>query len=213
MFPVPVDFFPQKKLLIASHNPGKVNEFAILVKHWDVQLVSAASLNLPEPEETGVTFTENARLKARAAAQKGLAALADDSGLCVETLDGAPGIHSARWAGPDKNFAAAMRRVEKMLLEKTKNTSGHRAEFVAALALYFPDGTLIESQGRVTGALSFPPRGDKGFGYDPIFVPQDSSLTFAEMEPAQKQANDHRARAFRVLEKRLRSCGVAKVRR
>lgn len=203
MFFALANFFPQKKLLIASHNPGKVKEFAVLVKDWGLELVSAASPGLPEPEETRADFAENARIKALAAGKNGLAVLADDSGICIPALDGAPGIHSARWAGPDKNFTAATQKIEKILLEKTGKSSGQLAEFVAALALVFPDGTLIESQGSVQGTLTFPPRGNRGFGYDPIFIPDGSNLTFAEMGPLQKQANDHRARAFAKLKEKL----------
>ena len=157
---------------------------------------SAGELNLPEPEETESTFIGNAKLKALAAAKaSGLPALSDDSGLAVSALDGAPGIYSARWAGPSKDFTAAMLRVEKEMA----GTADRSAKFVCALALCWPDSHCEVFEGEVHGTLSFPPRGTKGFGYDPIFVPVDLETTFAEMEPAAKHAMSHRARAFAQL--------------
>jgi XTP/dITP diphosphohydrolase len=179
-------------LLVASHNQGKVREIADLLSSFGILVRGAAELGLKEPEETGHTFAENALLKARAAAkQGGLAALADDSGLCVAALDGAPGIHSARWAGPDKDFVLAMARVEREL--SARDTS---AKFVCVLALATPSGEAETFEGEVHGRLVFPPRGKNGFGYDPVFVADGLSRTFGEIDPAQKHAISHRARAF-----------------
>jgi XTP/dITP diphosphohydrolase len=180
-------------LLVASHNRGKVREIADLLSPFGILVRGAAELGLAEPEETGATFAENALLKARAAAEAGrLVALADDSGLCVTALGGAPGIHSARWAGPDKDFAFAMVRVEGEL-KAARDTS---AKFVCALALAAPSGDTEIFQGEVHGRLVFPPRGKNGFGYDPIFVADGMNQTFGEIDPAQKHAISHRARAF-----------------
>lgn len=188
--------FEGDRLVIASHNPGKVAEIADLLAGRGIAVVSAGDLGLPEPEETGETFAENAELKAVAAAKgSGLPALADDSGLCVVALDNAPGVYSARWAGPDKNFAHAMDRIRVALGDDPER----EAFFVCALALAWPDGHCEILEGRVDGFLTFPPRGEKGFGYDPIFVPVGDSRTFAEMDPAEKHATSHRARAFRKL--------------
>jgi len=184
------------RLVIASHNAGKLREIAELVASFGVDAVSAASLGLPEPEETGTTFQANAELKALAAAEGvGLPALADDSGLVVPALDGAPGIHSARWAGPERDFARAMARVQEELGESADRS----ANFVCALTLAWPDDHRESFEGRVDGTLVSPPRGDRGFGYDPIFLPQGESVTFGEMEPARKHAMSHRARAFARL--------------
>ncbi len=184
------------RLVIASHNAGKLREIAALVAPFGVDAVSAGSLGLPEPEETGATFRANAELKALAAAQgAGLPALADDSGLVVPALAGAPGIHSARWAGPERDFALAMARVQEELGESADRS----AHFVCALALAWPDGHRECFEGRVDGTLVWPPRGDRGFGYDPIFVPGGEILTFGEMDPAKKHAMSHRARAFEKL--------------
>ncbi len=184
------------RLVIASHNPGKVREIEDLLRPLGIAVVGAAALGLSEPEETGHTFAENAALKARtAAAAAKLPALADDSGLAVAALDGAPGIYSARWAGPTKDFAIAMRKVEDALQGK----QDRRAKFVAALALAWPDGRCPVFEGEVEGALVWPPRGTKGFGYDPIFVPEGHAITFGEMEPAKKHQMSHRARAFAKL--------------
>ena len=185
-----------KTLVIASHNPGKVREIGDLLRPFGIETVGAAALGLVEPEETGTTFAENAALKARAAARAAkLPALADDSGLAVSALDGAPGIYSARWAWPKKDFAIAMQKVEDAL----KGKSDRRAAFVAALALAWPDGRCDVFEGRVEGTLIWPPRGEKGFGYDPIFVPAGHTITFGEMEPAKKHTMSHRAKAFAKL--------------
>jgi XTP/dITP diphosphohydrolase len=185
-----------KTLVIASHNPGKVREIDDLLRPFGIKTVGAAAVGLVEPEETGTTFAENAALKARAAARAAkLPSLADDSGLTVSALDGAPGVYSARWAGPRKDFAIAMRKVEDAL----KGKSDRRAAFVAALALAWPDGRCDVFEGRVEGTLVWPPRGEKGFGYDPIFVPAGHTITFGEMEPAKKHTMSHRAKAFAKL--------------
>lgn len=184
------------RLAIATHNPGKLVEIAELLRPYGVETAGAAALGLPEPEETGSIFEANARLKALAAANASkLPALADDSGLAVAALGGAPGIYSARWAGPNKDFAAAMQRVERELAGK----SDRRASFVAALALAWPDSHVEIFRGEVHGTLVFPPRGTHGFGYDPIFVPEGGHQTFGEMAPAAKHAISHRARAFAKL--------------
>ncbi|MFO0986620.1 MAG: RdgB/HAM1 family non-canonical purine NTP pyrophosphatase [Alphaproteobacteria bacterium] len=186
------------KLVIASHNPGKVREIEDLLRPLGIAVVGAAALGLIEPEETGHTFAENAALKARTAAEAAkLPALADDSGLAVAALDGAPGIYSARWAGPGKDFSFAMKKVEAALQGK----ADRRAKFVAALALAWPDGRCDVFEGEVDGALVWPPRGAKGFGYDPMFVPEGYAITFGEMEPAKKHEMSHRARAFAKLVK------------
>lgn len=189
------------RLVVATHNPGKAVEIdALLDGHYEV--VTAAGLNLPEPEETESTFAGNALLKARHAADRaGEVALADDSGLSVAALDGAPGIFSARWAGPDKDFAFAMRRVEERLEEI--GSDDRRAWFTSALAVAWPDGATVVVEGRVDGLLTFPPRGDRGFGYDPIFVPDGYSQTFGELDPALKDSISHRARAFAKLKAAL----------
>jgi XTP/dITP diphosphohydrolase len=188
------------KLVIASHNPGKVREIAELLGPYGIEPISAADLDLPEPEEDGVTFVDNADLKARLAADlSGLPALADDSGLCVDALDGRPGIFSARWAGEDKDFRVAMERVHNEMLAKDPE-AGRNAHFVCALAVAWPqDGQCESFEGRVDGVLVWPPRGDKGFGYDPMFQPAGHDETFGEMDPAKKYAMSHRADAFRKL--------------
>lgn len=185
------------RLVVATHNPGKAVEIdALLGGHYDV--VTAAGLNLPEPDETESTFAGNALLKARHAADRsGQVALADDSGLSVAALDGAPGIFSARWAGPDKDFTFAMRRVEERLDEI--GSDDRRAWFTSALAVAWPDGPAVVVEGRVDGLLTFPPRGDRGFGYDPIFIPEGHDLTFGELGPALKDSISHRAVAFGKL--------------
>ncbi len=184
------------RLVIASHNAGKVREIAELLAPFGTEVVSAAALGLAEPEETAASFAGNARLKAEAAAAaSGLPALADDSGLCVSGLGGAPGIYSARWAGPAKDFALAMRRVEQALGERPDR----RAHFVCALALATPGQPTRIFEGRVEGRLVFPPRGGRGFGYDPIFVADGESQSFGEMDPEKKHAMSHRARAFALL--------------
>jgi XTP/dITP diphosphohydrolase len=186
------------RLVVASHNPGKVREIETLLAPFGVAAVGAAELGLAEPEETEDTFAGNARLKAEAAARGArLPALADDSGLCVSALGGAPGVYSARWAGPNKDFGAAMARVEK---ELGGNPDRH-AMFVCALAVAAPGEDTEAFEGRVFGALTFPPRGNKGFGYDPIFVPEGGRFTFGEMDPDAKHAISHRAKAFEKFAK------------
>lgn len=186
------------ELVVASHNQGKVREIRDLLSPFGIVTRGAAELGLAEPDETETTFAGNAALKARAAADaSGMAALADDSGLSVTALDGAPGIYSARWAGETKDFSAAMARVERELREK--NTRDYSAKFVCALALAEPGKTPLIFEGEVQGTLSFPPRGTRGFGYDPIFVADGMGETFAEIEPARKHAMSHRARAFEKL--------------
>jgi len=183
------------ELVVASHNPGKVREIMELIAPFGIKTVGAAELGLPEPEETGSSFAANATLKAEAAAKdSGLPALADDSGLCVAALDNAPGIYSARWAGPAKDFRLAMRRVEDEL--RTSGSHDTRAFFVCALALAAPGAATEAFEGRIYGSLTFPSRGHKGFGYDPIFVPEGYRMSFGEMAPAEKHAMSHRARAF-----------------
>ncbi len=185
-------------LVIATHNPGKLREIEDLVAPFGVEIASAAALGLPEPEETGTTFSANAALKAHAAAAgSGHPALADDSGLAVTALGGAPGIYSARWAGLNKDFAAAMARVEREL-EKA-GTGDRRAAFICALCLAYPDGREKIFEGRIEGRLTWPPRGDKGFGYDPMFEAEGYDITFGEMDQAEKHRISHRARAFAKL--------------
>jgi len=193
--------FTDKKLVVASHNKGKLREIADLVAPLGIETVSAGDLGLPEPEETGATFAENAVLKARAAAlASGLPALADDSGLAVDVLEGAPGIYSARWAGPTKDFSFAMRRVEDELQARGATSPERRgASFVCALAIVWPDDHVEVFEGRVDGTYVWPPRGDKGFGYDPAFLPHGESLTFGEMSAEAKHRISHRARAFALL--------------
>ena len=189
------------RIVVAMHNPGKVPEISALLG-GDYELVTAGQLNLPEPEETESTFGGNAMLKARHAAQlSGQVALADDSGLSVAALDGAPGIFSARWAGPGKDFAVAMTKVEQRLEEI--GATDRAAWFTSALAVAWPDGPCVVVEGVVRGQLTFPPRGDKGFGYDPLFVAEGQTLTFGEMDPAAKDAISHRTRAFEKLKAAL----------
>lgn len=196
------------QLVIATHNPGKLRELRELLAPYGVVAVSAGELALPEPEETGTTFAANARIKAKAAAQaSGQPAFADDSGLAVEALDGAPGIHSARWAGADKDFARAMQTIDAQLREKdATEPARRRAHFVSALCIAWPDGHVEEFEGRVDGALVWPPRGSQGFGYDPMFLPDGFTRTFGEMSAEEKhglppkgQGLSHRARAFLKL--------------
>ena len=188
--------FTDGKLVLATHNKGKAREIGDLLAPYHIEVVSAAELGLAEPEETGTTFIANAELKAKAAAEaSGLPALADDSGLEVAALDGAPGIHSARWAGKERDFGAAMTKVEEALA----GAADRRANFTAALALCWPDGHCEIFEGFVHGRLVWPPRGDRGFGYDPVFVPNGHAITFGEMDPAKKHTMSHRADAFRQL--------------
>ncbi|MEC8199346.1 MAG: RdgB/HAM1 family non-canonical purine NTP pyrophosphatase, partial [Pseudomonadota bacterium] len=182
--------------IIASHNPGKVREIDDLLKPLGVEVKSAIELTLDEPEETGTTFVANAILKAEAAAQASqLPALSDDSGLAVDALGGEPGIYSARWGGPEKDFDMAMRKVE----EKLPEGSDRSAQFICALALAWPDGHTETFEGLITGSLVWPPRGDLGFGYDPVFLPDNRTETFGEMNQAEKHEISHRADAFRKL--------------
>jgi XTP/dITP diphosphohydrolase len=189
------------KMIIATHNFGKLREIAELVAPHHVEAISAGDLGLPEPEETGTTFAANAMLKAEAAMRaSGQVALADDSGLCVDALGGDPGIYSARWAGPDKDFTQAMRNVEeKLQAAGAREPAARKAHFVAVLSLAWPDGLTEAYEGRVNGTLIWPPRGTKGFGYDPMFVPEGATMTFGEMEPEAKNTLTHRARAFAKL--------------
>jgi XTP/dITP diphosphohydrolase len=190
------------KVVIATHNAGKLAEMRELLAPYGIETASAGELNLAEPEESGTTFAENARIKAMLASRRsGLPAFADDSGLCVDALNGAPGIHSARWAGPTKDFAAAMSNIQRLLYEK--KTDDNRAHFVAALCLAWPDGHIEQFEARVDGTLVFPPRGTHGFGYDPIFLPDGFARTFGEMSAEEKhglpprgKGLSHRARAF-----------------
>jgi XTP/dITP diphosphohydrolase len=194
--------------VIATHNPGKLAEMRELLAPYKIEAISAGDMGLSEPEETGVTFRDNARIKAEAAAKaSGLAAFADDSGLVVDALDGAPGIHSARWAGPDKNFRGAMERIEEKLGERGATKPAQRkAHFVSALCVAWPDGHVDEFEGRVDGTIVWPPRGDRGFGYDPVFLPDGHARTFGEMPSEEKhglppngKGLSHRARAFLKL--------------
>ncbi len=203
--------FSGGKLVLASHNPGKLKEIAELLAPYHVEIVLAGALGLPEPEETETTFIGNARLKAVAAATaSGLPALADDSGLEVMALNRDPGIYSARWAGPTKDFGAAMARVLDLLKDKPdrdkpdrdkpdRDKPDRRARFVSALALAWPDGHCDEFEGDVWGEIADAPRGTRGFGYDPIFRPDGYEITFGEMEPAKKHEMSHRAVAFRLF--------------
>lgn len=185
------------RIVVATHNAGKVPEISALLG-GNYELVTAGQLNLPEPDETESTFTGNAMLKARRAAElSGEVSLADDSGLSVAALDGAPGIFSARWAGPGKDFAVAMKKVEERLEEI--GATDRTAWFTSALAVAWPDGPCVVVQGEVHGQLTFPPRGDRGFGYDPLFIPTGGDRTFGEMEPAAKDAISHRTVAFAKL--------------
>lgn len=188
--------FDGDRLIIASHNQGKVREIGALLAPFGIAVESAGDRGLPEPEETGATFVANAEIKALAAATAaGLPALADDSGLAVDALGGEPGIHSARWAGPERDFGAAMAAVNEAL----GDSADRRARFVCVLTLAWHDGHCESFEGTVAGTLVWPPRGDRGFGYDPIFVPDGHDVTFGEMEPAAKHAISHRADAFAKL--------------
>jgi non-canonical purine NTP pyrophosphatase (RdgB/HAM1 family) len=187
---------PGQTLVLASHNKGKLREIEALVRPLGVQVVSAGALGLAEPEETAADFAGNARIKALAAAtESGLPALSDDSGFCVAALNGAPGVHSARWAGPGKDFNVAMAAVH----ERVGDNPDRRAWFIAALCLAWPDGHTETFLGRIDGTFVWPPRGDRGFGYDPMFVPAAAQQTFGEMDPDAKHAVSHRARAFAQL--------------
>jgi XTP/dITP diphosphohydrolase len=200
---------PGTRLVVATHNAGKLAEFRDLLGPHGVELVSAGELGLPEPAETGTLYAENALIKAQAATDAtGLPAIADDSGLAIDALDGAPGLFTADWAGKPRDFAAAMARVDRELTLRGVTTAGARAHFVSALALTFADGSERIFEGRVFGTLAWPPRGPKGFGYDPMFQPDGHALTFGEMTAEEKHGLpptgtglSHRARAFIALEK------------
>jgi XTP/dITP diphosphohydrolase len=190
--------FTESKIVIASHNAGKVSEIADLLEPLEVSVISADEAELPEPEETGKTFIENAELKAKAAASvSGLPALADDSGLSVSALGGAPGIYSARWAGENKDFESAMKRIADALLMSGQYDK--TAHFHCALSLCWPDGTCETFEGVLAGKLIWPAKGDRGFGYDPMFVPNGYTQSFGEMDPAKKHAMSHRSIAFQKL--------------
>jgi XTP/dITP diphosphohydrolase len=198
------------RLVIATHNPGKLAEMRELLAPYKIEAISAGKMGLPEPDESGTSFRANARIKAEAAAMaSGLPALADDSGLVVDALDDAPGIYSARWAGPDKNFRGAMETIEQKLQDAGATAAAQRhAHFVSALCVAWPDGHVEEFEARVDGTIVWPPRGDKGFGYDPIFLPAGQTRTFGEMPSEEKhglpprgRGLSHRARAFLKLAK------------
>lgn len=198
---MPLLLTPGTTLVAATHNPGKAKELVALLD-GRFTILSAGELNIPEPDETESTFVGNALLKARHAADlSGKIAIADDSGLSVAALDGSPGIFSARWAGPSKDFAIAMAKVEERIIET--GSDDRTAWFTSALAVAWPDGPSVVVEGRVDGTLVFPGRGTRGFGYDPIFVPEGHSQTFGEMDPAAKDAISHRARAFEKLKAAL----------
>ena len=202
MSPLPAHRRIEGKIVIATHNSGKLREMRELLVPYGIEAVSAGELGLIEPDETGLTFRANARIKAEAAAKTTkLPAFADDSGIVVEALDGAPGIYSARWAGEGKDFTAAMQKIENLLQEK--KATDRRAHFISALCVAWPDGHLEEFEGRVDGTLVWPPRGSAGFGYDPMFLPEGHSRTFGEMDadekhglPPKGKGLSHRARAF-----------------
>ena len=195
----------KKKVIVASHNSGKVREIKSLLKPYNFSIQSASDLKIKEPKETGKNFIENAILKAKFVSKKsGCIALADDSGLCVNLLNGEPGIYSARWAGKDKDFKLAIKKIEKKLVKIDPNSNiKYRSHFCCALALSFPNGQTISFQGKVYGQLQFPAKGLNGFGYDPIFVPNGYKKTFGEMNYAYKERISHRQKAFKKLKKYL----------
>ncbi|HET9715923.1 MAG TPA: RdgB/HAM1 family non-canonical purine NTP pyrophosphatase [Pseudolabrys sp.] len=195
-------------VVIATHNPGKLKEMRDLLAPYGIDTIAAGNLGLPEPKESGRTFAENARIKALASARaSGKPAFADDSGLVIDALGGEPGIHSARWAGPNKDFRAAMNKIQTLLMERgAKAPEQRRAHFIAALCLAWPDGHVEEFEGRIDGVAVWPPRGDRGFGYDPLFRPDGYDITFGQMSsdekhglPPQGRGLSHRARAFMKL--------------
>lgn len=189
-----------QQLILATHNPGKVTEFQALLSPYGITVSPASTYNIPEPEETGETFEANATLKATAASNiTMLPALADDSGLVIPALNGAPGVLSARWAGPNKDFNAAISRIELELEDKGFDPEGIKAYFVCNLCIAWPFGLKKNYEGRVYGTLTFPARGEHGFGYDPIFIPDGYSETFGELTPAVKDDISHRADAFKKL--------------
>ena len=195
----------KKKVIVASHNSGKVREIKSLLKPYSFTIQSASDLKIKEPKETGKNFIENAILKAKFVSKKsGCIALADDSGLCINLLNGEPGIYSARWAGKDKDFKLAIKKIEKKLIKIDPNSNiKYRSHFCCALALSFPNGQTISFQGKVYGQLQFPAKGLNGFGYDPIFVPNGYKKTFGEMNYSYKERISHRQKAFKKLKKYL----------
>ena len=195
----------KKKVIVASHNSGKVREIKNLLKPYNFDVQSASDLKIKEPKETGKNFIENAILKASYVSKKsGCIALADDSGLCINLLNGEPGIYSARWAGKDRDFKLAIKKIEKKLIKITSHSNvKYRSHFCCALALSFPTGKTISFQGKVYGQLQFPAKGLNGFGYDPIFVPNGYKKTFGEMNYSYKERISHRQKAFKKLKKYL----------
>jgi XTP/dITP diphosphohydrolase len=195
----------KKKVIVASHNAGKVREIKSLLKPYSFTIQSASDLKIKEPKETGKNFIENAVLKAKFVSKKsGCIALADDSGLCINLLDGEPGIYSARWAGKDKDFKLAIKKIEKKLIKIDPNSNiKYRSHFCCALALSYPNGQTVSFQGKVYGKLQFPAKGLNGFGYDPIFVPNGYKKTFGEMNYSYKERISHRQKAFKKLKKYL----------
>ena len=195
----------KKKVIVASHNSGKVREIKSLLKPYSFTIQSASDLKIKEPKETGKNFIENAILKAKFVSKKsGCIALADDSGLCINLLNGEPGIYSARWAGKNKDFKLAIKKIEKKLMKLDPHSNiKYRSHFCCALALSFPNGRTISFQGKVYGQLQFPAKGLNGFGYDPIFVPNGYKKTFGEMNYAYKERISHRQKAFKKLKKYL----------
>jgi XTP/dITP diphosphohydrolase len=194
--------FSGQRLLVATHNRGKLNELTRLLAPHGIAVIGATELELAEPEETGASFSANARIKAIAASgAAGLPALADDSGLEVVGLDGRPGVHTARWAGPERDFTAAMRRVRDELAARFGSfaAADKRAAFVCALCLAWPDGHLEEVEARTTGMIAPEPRGEHGFGYDPLFIPDGEARTFGQMLHEEKAALSHRAKAVALL--------------
>lgn len=188
--------FSCDRLIIATHNAGKLREFQALLGPYVKEIVSSGQLGLPEPEETGMTFEENALIKARAAAKEsGCVVLADDSGLCVNALGGQPGLHSARWGGRNKDFVVAMKRIH----DELGDAKDRSAYFMCVLVMVWPDGREVVIEGRCDGHIAWPPRGDKGHGYDPVFVPEGYDRTFAEMDDGEKNALSHRGKALRKL--------------
>ncbi len=188
--------FKGNEIVLATHNQGKIKEFSMMMEPYNIKVLSGLELGLPEPEETGKTFEENAILKARAGAKStGKIVLADDSGLIVKALGDAPGIYSARWAGPEKDFIKAMNRIN----EELGCNADRRAAFICVLAMVWPDGHIVSVEGRVEGEIIWPPRGEKGFGYDPIFQPNGKNKTFAEMNADEKKTMSHRGQAFEKL--------------
>ena len=191
-----------EKIIIASHNEGKVSEIKDLLKNYNLNIISSSELGIDEPEENGSSFEENALIKSSTTSKLSkTVSISDDSGLCVNSLNGDPGIYSARWAGPDKDFLYAANKINKSLIEKeSKDLSAY---FICVLAVSWPDGDYKTFKGRVDGTLTFPPRGNNGFGYDPIFIPKGHESTFGEMEPKYKHSISHRNKAFELFSKEL----------